>query len=564
MNRQITCDVSVTNVHVAQHELDFAPPALALFRRLTENGQRRHTALLESAEPGSRKTQRSLLVTSAALSIACRGPEIVVEALNENGRAVLPLLIAHLTHFEPIADNDRLTLRAPPTRRDGTDHERLMQPSVLCVLRAVIEKLAATAGAPPDAVFLIGVFGYELAAQFEAMPEPAAAVHASDFPDYVFVLADELVSIDHLAGRARVLAMRFGDAVDDKRRVTESAVQRIVSTAQEVHAAAPDAHRDRPPGSIEAVTCDRDDAAFGADVVTLKRHIFAGDVFQIVPSRTFAMPCRDPMDAYAALHALNPSPYLFYFNGASPAFADSGADAAEFVLFGASPESAIKVDAAQRRVDISPIAGTRPRGLRADGSVDEDLDSRYETELRLDTKETAEHMMLVDLARNDIARIANPGTRQVAELMHIVRYSHVMHLASRVGGQLRDDLDALHTVQACLNMGTLTGAPKIRAMQLLRSVEPGRRGHYGGAIGYLRGDGSMDTAIVIRAALVQDGIARVRAGAGVVHDSVPLLEAAETRRKAEAVLRAIALANAAGDQPVRAHHAYAKEVAHVS
>jgi anthranilate synthase component 1 len=172
----------------------------------------------------------------------------------------------------------------------------------------------------------------------------------------------------------------------------------------------------------------------------------------------------------------------------------------------------------------------------------------------------------VDLARNDIARIARAGTREVTDLLRVVRYSHVMHLASRVAGVLADGQDALHAFQACMNKGTLTGAPKIRAMQLLRRHEPGRRGHYGGAIGWLRGDGSLDTAIVIRAALVRDGVAEVRAGAGIVHDSVPALEADETRRKAAAVLRAIALANAAGGtapkrRGVRSPDA---EVAHVA
>jgi anthranilate synthase component 1 len=247
------------------------------------------------------------------------------------------------------------------------------------------------------------------------------------------------------------------------------------------------------------------------------------------------MPCGDPFAAYRALRTLNPSPYMFYLCHDN------------FALFGASPESSVKVDGKTRRVEISPIAGTRRRGLRDDGSLDADLDGRIEAELRLDEKENAEHMMLVDLARNDVARVSKPGTRHVADLLRTERYSHVMHLVSRVCGELSDGLDALHAYQASMNMGTLTGAPKIKAMQLLRHYEGGRRGHYGGAVGYLRGDGSFDTAIVIRAALVQNGAAHIRAGAGIVHDSAPLLEADETRRKAEAVLRAIAFAQARAD-----------------
>ena len=198
-----------------------------------------------------------------------------------------------------------------------------------------------------------------------------------------------------------------------------------------------------------------------------------------------------------------------------------------------------------RTVELSPIAGTRPRGIAAAGGIDSDLDTRFETELRLDPKENAEHLMLVDLARNDVARISRPGTRRVTELLRVERFGRVMHLVSRVAGELAPGLDALHACQACFNLGTLTGAPKLRAMQLLREHEADSRGHYGGAIGYLQGDGTLDTAIVIRAALVMEGIAYVRAGAGVVHDSIPEREADETRQKASVVLRAITEADAA-------------------
>ena len=217
-------------------------------------------------------------------------------------------------------------------------------------------------------------------------------------------------------------------------------------------------------------------------------------------------------------------------------------NAGGFILFGASPELAFRVDGPAGAVEVSPIAGTRARGRYGDGRPDEDLDARLEAELRLDPKEQAEHLMLVDLARNDVARVSRPGTRRVVELMQLRRYARVMHLVSRVRGELADGLDALHACRALLPMGTLTGAPKHRAMELLRASEVGHRGMYGGAVGCLLADGSMDTAIVIRAALVRDGVAHVRAGAGVVHDSVPMREADETRRKAEAVLRAIAAA----------------------
>jgi anthranilate synthase component 1 len=205
-------------------------------------------------------------------------------------------------------------------------------------------------------------------------------------------------------------------------------------------------------------------------------------------------------------------------------------------LFGASPETSVRVtrEGNQRIVEVKPIAGTRPRG----GSHDED--DRMEADLRLDTKESAEHMMLVDLARNDVARVSEPGSRHVASLMTLEKYARVMHLVSSVKGVLANGYDTLHALQACLNVGTLSGAPKLKATELLRRYERTRRGPYGGAIGWLNGEGLLDTGVIIRSALVKDGTAYVRAGAGIVHDSDPMAEADETRRKASAILSAIA------------------------
>jgi anthranilate synthase component 1 len=280
---------------------------------------------------------------------------------------------------------------------------------------------------------------------------------------------------------------------------------------------------------------DLSDAEYRRLVVQLKRHIVAGDVFQIVASRTFELPCPDPLAAYAQLRAANPSPYLFYVAGESS------------TVFGASPETAVKVHGDPKRVTIRPIAGTAGRGRSADGRLDPDLDARREAALRLDEKETAEHMMLVDLARNDVARVSRPGTRQVTRLLSVDRYAHVMHLVSEVEGVLAEGHDALHAYAAALNMGTLVGAPKIRAAQLLRDVERTRRGAYGGAVGYLSYTGDLDTCIYIRSALVKDGRVHVQAGAGIVADSDPDYEVNETEAKAQAVWNAIALACVQGD-----------------
>ena len=205
----------------------------------------------------------------------------------------------------------------------------------------------------------------------------------------------------------------------------------------------------------------------------------------MVPSRIFSLTCPDCYKAYRTLKETNPSPYMFFQNDR------------DFTIFGASPESSVKYTSATRQVEMYPIAGTKRRGLAPDGKIDLDLDGKIELDMRMDLKETTEHLMLVDLARNDIARISRPGTRHLTDLLKVDRYSQVMHLVSHVVGELREDLDALNAYQACMNMGTLTGSPKIRATELIREAEGERRGSYGGAIGYITGEGDMDTCIVV-------------------------------------------------------------------
>nr|WP_280638963.1 chorismate-binding protein [Sphingomicrobium aestuariivivum] len=269
-----------------------------------------------------------------------------------------------------------------------------------------------------------------------------------------------------------------------------------------------------------------DDLDFAATVEALQGEIAAGEIFQAVPSRSFSLPCPDALGAFRRLVAADPSAYQFF------------AETRHGTLFGASPENAIALEpgADGVRLSVSPIAGTRPRGASADE------DDRLEAELRLDGKEVSEHLMLVDLARNDVARIARPGTRRVTSLMRVERFARVMHIVSTVEGLLPEGRDAVDAIRACLNVGTLSGAPKLRAIELVRRHEATQRGFYGGAIGVLTGRGAFDSAVVIRSAFVTDGIARVRAGAGVVAHSDPAAEAAETRAKASAVLAALGAA----------------------
>jgi anthranilate synthase component 1 len=263
-------------------------------------------------------------------------------------------------------------------------------------------------------------------------------------------------------------------------------------------------------------------------VDTAKKHIIEGDIFQVVLSRTITQHCpEEPLDVYRRLRILNPSPYMFYLNTQNT------------ILTGASPELNLRVRGTDKRVvEIRPIAGTKPRG-RVDGKIDPDTDVRYEAELKLDHKELAEHMMLVDLARNDIARVASSGSRVVSEMLIAEKYESVMHLVSNVKGILRYELDALSAYLATMNMGTLTGAPKIEAMKIIRQLEKNKRGYYGGAVMYLTVDGQFDSCITIRSIQIKGQTAYIRAGAGIVHDSVPATEFQETQHKANSCLRAI-------------------------
>lgn len=504
------------------------PDPLELFGRLTDGGHRADAALLESADGAAGRQLRSILVTRCALRASCRGRDVRLEALSANGESALEPIAARLDAFGRLR-RDGKTLHFRP-RTGGTGHseaERLRAPSSLDALRAMAFGWELVSSPDSMAMVCPGVFAYDLVDQFEALP-PAASDPTS-FPDYVFWLPEEMVVVEHTTGVSR--AIRHVYAGVNAQRGYHDAVSGIEQLAEAVAAAPePDPRGGAPTEGLDAVPeaeVDVDDQAFAATVETIKGYIEAGEVFQAVPSRTFRAPCTDPLSAYRRLRAENPSPYMFFVRREEDA------------LFGASPETCVKVDSEPREVEIRPIAGTRKRGFDARGRIDQDLDARLEAELRLDAKELAEHMMLVDLARNDVARVCRPGSRRVTRLMGVDRYSHVMHLVSHVRGELAEGLDALHAYAGSMNMGTLVGAPKVRAAELLRRHEPGRRGPYGGAVGYLTPDGRMDTAIVIRSALVRDGVAAVRAGAGVVADSDPAAEADETRRKASAVLRAL-------------------------
>ena len=488
----------------------------------------KHSILLESAEIGSKDNLKSLLLIDAALRIECKEHEVLISTLSKNGSALLPFLRELLQAYIHSDDSKHsatdITLVFSPPKTDLDEDSRLKQPSVFDVLRKIQSSLKALRK-HPHAIFLGGVFAYDLLASFEQLPPVPES--SNTCPDYLFYLAETLILVDHQAKSTQLIGSVFSGidvaqhyfSVHQRLEYITHQIQQLPSSQSH--------HTILPIHPTITVAVNKSDQAYCNDVLALKENILDGDIFQVVPSRTFTLPCNQPLVAYEQLKLTNPSPYMFYMQDEN------------FVIFGASPESALKYDAATNYVEIYPIAGTRPRGKRSDGSIDVDLDSRFELDLQQDSKEKSEHIMLVDLARNDVARVSKPGTRYVKDLLKVDRYSHVMHLVSRVVGELREDLDALHAYQACMNMGTLIGAPKISAASLIRETEKERRGSYGGAVGYLNGNGDFDTCIVIRSAFVQHNLAHVQAGAGVVNDSVPQSEADETTAKAQAVIAAI-------------------------
>ncbi|HET9011074.1 MAG TPA: chorismate-binding protein [Gemmatimonadaceae bacterium] len=369
----------------------------------------------------------------------------------------------------------------------------------------------------------VGFFSYDTVRLIERLPAPPPRGDAA--PDALFVFTDAVVIIDNLRSQARVVVgVPVGRDLGEValRRAHDAAVATIERTIARLRAPVSLPALDLRPDAAPAVgdsSYARD--RFLADVERIKEYIAAGDVFQVLLARRIRVPHDFPSEAlYRALRALNPSPYMYHLV----------LDGLELV--GSSPELLVRVDAG--RVTVRPIAGTRPRGATAAA------DAAMAAELASDEKERAEHVMLVDLGRNDVGRLAEYGSVAVTEFMTIERYSHVLHLVSQVDGRLRPGLDALDALRATFPAGTMTGAPKVRAMEIIDELEPERRGAYAGAVGYIGAGGArMDLAITIRTCVLFEGVASVQTGAGIVQDSVPASEWAETENKARALLTAI-------------------------
>ena len=455
---------------------------LSLFRRLDDG---RTSFLFESVEGGEKWGRFSFIGTGARALFRARGSEVEWE---EGGRI------------------ERL-------RVDGDPLE---------VLR---ERLAAVSAAPLEDPTLprflggaVGLVGYDWVRFVERIPD--GNPDETDMPDLWFVLPEIVVVVDNVRKTASIVHYVKLEADGDREAVYRRAVEKLDEVVVRLRQPLPPDDAGGPVRAPMEVSRSATREEFHQIVKRAKEYIEAGDIFQVVLSQQFRLPLQvDPFTIYRHLRVINPSPYLFFLRCEGP------------VLIGSSPEILVRLE--DGRIDLRPIAGTRPRG----GTAEEDAE--LERELLADPKECAEHVMLVDLGRNDVGRVAETGTVHVNEYAVIERYSHVMHIVSNVQARLKQGLDWLDLLRATHPAGTLSGAPKVRAMEIIDELENLRRGPYGGCVGYVDYSGNMDMAIAIRTLLVKDGEIFLRAGAGIVADSDPEAEFRETLNKGRALIEAI-------------------------
>src|SRR3954469_20450393 len=447
---------------------------------------------------------------SAYLKLRGAGPSFLLESAEQGQRFGRWSFLGVQPRSVIRVDGGRLTVDG--VERDGSD------PYAAVAQELARYSLAPLPDLPPFAGGAVGLFGYDLVRH----AEPTVGDPNPDdlgIPDLALMVSDVMLAFDHFTHTVTVLANVFAEGDVDASYA--NAVAAIADVRERLAAPVPrpPAARRDPPQYVSNLGSD----GYARAVERVKEYIRAGDAYQVVPSQRWSaeLPC-DPFSIYRGLRAVNPSPYMYFL------------DFEDFQIAGASPEALVTVEG--RTAKQRPIAGTRPRA----GTLEED--ARRAEELLADEKERAEHVMLVDLGRNDLGRVCEYGSVSVDELMTVETYSHVLHIVSAVSGTLRDGVTAMDALRASLSAGTLSGAPKIRAMQIIDELEPVKRGPYGGAVGYLSYSGDLDACIYIRSAVFKDGRMHVQAGGGIVADSDPAYEVRETEAKAGAVLAAVKLA----------------------
>ncbi len=395
-------------------------------------------------------------------------------------------------------------------------------------LQAVQDVLAAYRPVPDPSLprfsgGAVGFLGYDVVRYFERVPSREKP--GLDLPDVLFMITDTLVIFDNVTHRIKVVSNAHvnGSPVAAAYKDAARKIDLLVRKLKQGRSSTFKVHRSKKAKKASSLKSNFTQAQYEQAVLKAKEYIKAGDIFQVVPSQRFERRVTvDPFEVYRALRLINPSPYMYFLR------------CGDATVVGASPEVMVRLEGG--RIELRPIAGTRRRGAT------EEEDQSLERELLADPKERAEHIMLVDLGRNDVGRVSETGSVHVSELMVIERYSHVMHIVSNVRGHLAPGKDAYDVVRACFPAGTVSGAPKIRAMEIIDELEPTRRGPYAGAVGYFGFSGTMDTCITIRTLVIRDNKAYIQAGGGVVADSVPSAEYQETVNKARAMMRAVEMA----------------------
>ena len=414
----------------------------------------------------------------------------------------------HLARYSFIGTEPSLILKA---REDSPTDPLLLIEKELSKFQ-----LVPISGLPRFHGGMVGYLGYDVARYFERLPSPE--YDPLGLPESLLMLADTLLIFDHLTHKIKIVSHAHID--DDVDTAYLQATHKIDSLVDRLRQPVPPQTPPVISTPSSPVSSNLSQEEFESIVSKAKDYIYSGDIIQVVLSQRLAKPTSaSPFAIYRALRSLNPSPYMYYLH------------LDDIHIVGASPELLVRVE--DGMVSNHPIAGTRPRGE----STAHDL--ALEEELKTDEKEQAEHIMLVDLGRNDIGRVSEPGTVEVTQLMDVERYSHVMHLVSHVQGKLRPELSQFDALRACFPAGTVSGAPKIRAMEIIAELEPDKRGPYAGAVGYFGFSGNLDTAIAIRTIVISKGIAYIQAGAGIVADSIPEREYEESLNKAQALLAAI-------------------------
>ncbi len=500
------------------------PDPVSYFSRLTNYGNRANSLLLESADIVNKYGERSIGAIDPCLRVTGLGEKFQITALNPTGQFFLDELYGSLNFCDQLSRNEKIIKGTlVPDKNVLNEEQRLKSRNHFEILRTINNQFAPQSKKFNKYGGLFGAISYDMIDQFEDLPPNQEDIIKD--PDYEMYYVDNLFVMDHKK-REMIILARALITEQNRDQTYIDCIKKINTYEESLNGKDPDINL--PKQTNANIVTDTSKIEFMKKVKKLKNHIRKGDVFQAVLSRTLMTESKlPPYYVYSQLRDINPSPYMFYIKE------ENGC------LLGASPEMFVRVEGQdEKKVEIRPIAGTKPRGL-INGKIDRDLDSRYELELKLDPKEQAEHTMLIDLARNDVARVCKTGTRYVDEPLIIEKYSHVQHLVSNVSGILKDDLDALHAYLASMNMGTLTGAPKIEAMKLLRKHETSKRGFYGGAVGYFTPGGDFDSCIVIRSMRFKNDRAYIRVGAGIVHDSDPEKEWQETIKKASACLEAL-------------------------